>query len=305
MKQFEEDMIGLIPTIEMRRHENRLQRTMREDIVRIRDSPNIIISADKTGNLYEIQPEDYKKYLKNSITSNYKRAGSSLITSINSEAADIAKKLELEDRIEAMSLNEAFISVKDHKRSFGTDIPDFRLLNPSKTKLGKVSKQILERVNREVRDKLCVNQWRSTEDMLKWFKELPDKENLKFIQFDIESFYPSISEALLRKAIEMAREYTVLTEEEEGTIIHARRAVLVDNDGAIWEKTVNPNFDITMGAYDGAECCELVGLYLLKGMLKIVDRKEGGLYRDDGLLAVRGRGQAVNKKKKDLIKFFQ
>ena len=63
--------------------------------------------------------------------------------------------------------------------------------------------------------------------------------------------------------------------------------------------------DVLSLLYDGAECCELVGLYLLKGMLNIVDRSEGGLYRDDGLLAVRGRGRAIDKKRKELIKFFQ
>jgi len=75
LKQFEEDMIGLISSIEMRRHENELQRRMREDINRIKNSSNIIISADKTGNLYEISPDEYKRHLKNSITSTYRRKG--------------------------------------------------------------------------------------------------------------------------------------------------------------------------------------------------------------------------------------
>ena len=29
-----------------------------------------------------------------------------------------------------------------------------------------------------------------------------------------------------------------------------------------WHKMTNPDFDVTMGSYDGTETCELVGLYL-------------------------------------------
>ena len=58
------------------------------------------------------------------------------------------------------------------------------------------------------------------------------------------------------------------------TIIkHARRSLLF-NDGLPWVKGNNHNmFDVTMGSFDGAEVCELVGLYI---------------YRDDGLLLLNG-----------------
>ena len=49
-----------------------------------------------------------------------------------------------------------------------------------------------------------------------------------------------------------------------------------------WCKTNPPNFfDVTMGSYDGAESCELVGLFILS-KLKLLDVNLG-LYRDDGL----------------------
>ena len=48
-------------------------------------------------------------------------------------------------------------------------------------------------------------------------------------------------------------------------------------------KKDNPSFDVTMGSYDGAEVCELVGLYILDRIrLECPDIKLG-LYRDDGL----------------------
>ena len=45
---------------------------------------------------------------------------------------------------------------------------------------------------------------------------------------------------------------------------------------------MNFSFDVTMGAYDGAELCELIGLFLLSKIKKIKDL-ECGLYRDDVL----------------------
>ena len=38
-----------------------------------------------------------------------------------------------------------------------------------------------------------------------------------------------------------------------------------------------------MGAYDGAEVCELVGTYLLSLIAEKYNKADIGLYRDDGL----------------------
>ena len=42
---------------------------------------------------------------------------------------------------------------------------------------------------------------------------------------------------------------------------HARESLLV-NEGGGWMKK-DGLFDVAMGAYDGAEICELVGIFLL------------------------------------------
>ena len=38
-----------------------------------------------------------------------------------------------------------------------------------------------------------------------------------------------------------------------------------------------------MGAYGGAEVCEIVGLFLLNNLANKFDKNSVGLYRDDGL----------------------
>ena len=53
--------------------------------------------------------------------------------------------------------------------------------------------------------------------------------------------------------------------------------------GEPWNKTNGQLFDVTMGSYDGAEVCELVGLYLLQMLRDLVPSIDFGLYRDDGL----------------------
>ena len=64
--------------------------------------------------------------------------------------------------------------------------------------------------------------------------------------------------------------------------MQARRTLF--NDGELWvKKTGNEEFDVPMGCFDGAEICELVGIFNLN-LLKSTIRKENvGLYCDDGL----------------------
>ena len=49
-----------------------------------------------------------------------------------------------------------------------------------------------------------------------------------------------------------------------------------------------------MGSYDGAETAEIVGLYVLSKLEKLIDQKHLGLYRDDGLAVVNLTGVEVD-----------
>ena len=61
-----------------------------------------------------------------------------------------------------------------------------------------------------------------------------------------------------------------------------------------------------MGNYDGAEVCELVGIYLLSLLANIVDRNNSGLYRDDGLIFLRNMNeQKMDRVRKNVIKNFK
>ena len=61
-----------------------------------------------------------------------------------------------------------------------------------------------------------------------------------------------------------------------------------------------------MGSFDGAELCELVGLFLLSGLASIIGKSNVGLYRDDGLAILENTpGPDTERIKKKIIKFFQ
>ena len=93
--------------------------------------------------------------------------------------------------------------------------PKYRLLNPTKSDIGKISKIILDRVNNDLRASTRYNQWKSSKAVIDWFNNMSDKNKCSFSIFDIQEFYPSISEELLRNAIQFASENVSINETEK------------------------------------------------------------------------------------------
>ena len=79
------------------------------------------------------------------------------------------------------------------------------------------------------------------------------------------------------------------------TIFHARKSLIFDNNGT-WIKKEGGLFDVTMGACDGAEVCELVGTYLLSLIAEKYSKNQIGLYRDDGLAIFKNTSGPKNEK---------
>ena len=124
-----------------------------------------------------------------------------------------------------MAENEAFITLKDHKDNFDSN-PKCRLINPAKSELGRVSKVILDSINQEIRSATNVNQWKNSQSVINWFKKIERKSRYNFVSFNIVDYYPSISEALLNKAISWARTLVNIPDEHLTIIMHARKSVL-------------------------------------------------------------------------------
>ena len=65
--------------------------------------------------------------------------------------------------------------------------------------------------------------------------------------------------------------------------MHLGKSLLFDSNSIWIKKDGSLNFDVTMGSYDGAEICELVGVYILHVLGEKYRKVKIGLYRDDGL----------------------
>ena len=85
--------------------------------------------------------------------------------------------------------------------------------------------------------------------------------------------------------------------------MHALKSLLFDKT-SVWVKKDNPDFDVTMGSYDGAEVCQLVGLYLLNLLTNEFGKGNIGLYRDDDLSCFQNISDPDSEKiKKKCVKY--
>ena len=61
-----------------------------------------------------------------------------------------------------------------------------------------------------------------------------------------------------------------------------------------------------MGAYDGPEVCELIGIFMLSLLSKHINKNHIGLYRDDGLAILKNTSSPeAEKLKKKFQKLFK
>ena len=219
--------------------------------------------------------------MHDSVPKTCKHGSEGTISQIDDELKHISNNLRIGDRIEQMKKREAFISLKDHKENFGNN-PKCRLINPAKSESGKLCKIILDKANSNLRKILNLNQWKNTQNVIKWFDDIKEKHRHSFISLDIVDFHPSISANLLDQALFWASNLAILTKDEISIMKQARKSVLFI-DGKPWtKKDSNSLFDASAGSYDGAEICELVGLFILNKLGQKFGKENIGLYRDDG-----------------------
>ena len=133
-----------------------------------------------------------------------------------------------------MEETESFITLKDHKEDFPHKI-SCRLINPSKSEIGKISKIIIENINNKIRSITQINQWKNTSSVIEWFNNISNKRKTSFIIFDIESFYPSISLNLFEKTIQYAKSICNITEKDLSIIMQARKTLLFHKNEP-WDK---------------------------------------------------------------------
>ena len=104
------------------------------------------------------------------------------------------------------------------------------------------------------------------------------------------------------KSLNYAKSIEAIDENVVKVIMRSRKSLLFD----VWVKKENANFDVTMGSYDGAELCELTGLYILNVLSSEFGKEKIGLYRDDGLSCFQNMtGPQAERVKKKICEIFQ
>ena len=74
----------------------------------------------------------------------------------------------------------------------------------------------MDKIIKKISQKFELNQWKNTDVLIDWFKQIKNKNLYKFATFGIKEFYPSIKGRQLKNAINFAEQHT--------EIFHARKS---------------------------------------------------------------------------------
>ena len=281
---FESDLQRMISSIDFRPIQNKFVSKLSKDIKNIKKTKELLINADKSTNIFKMFKEDYQKYLRNNITKAYKKSNRNRENDINLDTKIIAQNLIIDDQVEKMQETEAFLPTKDHEEGF-PHMLFFRLINSSKSDIGKINKS--------------VNKSKNTSQVITSFKNIKSKKASSFVHFNVENFYPSIWIDLFTYAISYAKTITNIDDDQLSIIMQSRKTLLFNNNIPCIKKSGEEKFDLKMGCYDGVEVCELVGTYILN-KLKNVTSKEKWIGN------ISKNTQNCNRKKeKQIVKVFK
>ena len=176
LKTFEEGLASMITNIKFRRTKNHFQYKLRNNIKKINNDNHLFIPADKTSDFYKLSKDQYEGLINKSIHKKYKKSSEATVREVTKEDRRIATKLELSDRIDVTAKREAFITLKDHKPNFRNK-PTCTLINLCKPELGKVSKQLVEKIVYDVKTVTNIKHLKSTNDVVNWFHSIENKAN--------------------------------------------------------------------------------------------------------------------------------
>ena len=106
------------------------------------------------------------------------------------------------------------------------------------------------------------------------------------------------------KVLDYASTFTNVTDQDWQIIVHAKRSLLYHQD-SLWKKKNSDNtFDVTMGSYNGAETCELIGLYMTS-LITPKFKDQVGLYRDDRLTVCKATPREIEKTQQEVCNVFK
>ena len=119
-----------------------------------------------------------------------------------------------------------------------------------------------------------MNLWQNFSVIIDWFKDIQQKSLYTFTVYDIPESFPSVTEKLLKNALDFAQRHIEIKQNNLDLIFHTRKSEKRKGKWRIW-------------CYNGKQRrsweVRVVGLFLLYGIGEKLNKDEIGFYRDDGL----------------------
>ena len=118
---------------------------------------------------------------------------------------------------------------------------------------------MLDKINLKLISDAIVNQWKNSASVIEWFNSIPNKNQHRLVAFDIESFYPSISEDLFNEALNFAKTKVDITKQEMLILMQSHNTLSFNKNQPWLKKPGNEELDVPMGCFDGAELIDSIG----------------------------------------------
>ena len=109
MRPFEEGIINIIKNIAYKDVRCQFQQDLRKDISSIKNEEHLFVKANKSVNFYKLDAPGYNQLLNDNITKTYKKAEKKKLNVIKDEARSGTRTLNIDNRVEPIANNDAFI----------------------------------------------------------------------------------------------------------------------------------------------------------------------------------------------------
>ena len=136
------------------------------------------------------------------------------------KAKIIVKIVQIEDKTDIRGERQSFVMIKQTTRTVSEQIQNKDYLTqPKVNQIGSV--KLSRKTSTHI---LQQNQWQGSAEVIKWFKNIENKNLYTFTIFDIQQFYPSIIENLLKRAISFYQLHKEITPKDLEEVFHSRKS---------------------------------------------------------------------------------
>ena len=162
----------------------------------------------------------YNKILLDNATKTNNKVEPPIPKKSNMKAKIIVKIVQIEDKTDIRGERQSFVMIKHTTRTVSEQIQnkDY-LIQPKVNQIGSV--KLSHKASTHI---LQQNQWQGSAEVIKWFKNIENKNLYTFTIFDIQQFYPSIIENLLKRAISFYQLHKEITPKDLEEVFHSRKS---------------------------------------------------------------------------------